>query len=225
MPSQPIIQDSNVAQHDRGCEERKRTGRNGRRRAGSFLERSRARGRYCYGSSRQAPCRTQSQGARMHGRRYLPCDSPRASWGAGYCCCCCAAETHKISPCPPVTQIAPVISPGSVIQSIENDSPSPCPVISLSNVALKDPLLPLHPPGDSLSHPGKQDRAARAPPCVCQWFVSGGGEPSSPRRMACQSCACQAGKSLAGRKASDRSSTESCSIIVASASGPAAHGK
>lgn len=79
---------------------------------------------------------------------------------------------------------------------MEHDSPCSSPVISLSNVALKDPLLPLHPPGDSLSHPGKQDRAARAPPCVCQWFVPGGGEPSSLRRMACQSCACQAGKGL-----------------------------
>lgn len=43
-------------------------------------------------------------------------------------------------------------------------------------------------------------------------------KPSSPRRMACSSCACQAGKP------SGRSSADSCcSIAAASAPGPAAH--
>lgn len=49
-----------------------------------------------------------------HGRCYLLCDSPKTSRGeVGRFCC--AAETHKISPCPPVTQISLAISAAAVI--------------------------------------------------------------------------------------------------------------
>lgn len=106
-----------VAQKARGCgEERRNEWKERQGAVGSSVERSGAcrRQQAAAAAVRPGPCRTQSRGARMHGRCYLPV-AHRGRVG-GKRGAAAAPPRHKIRPCLRVTQIS-LRSPATITKA------------------------------------------------------------------------------------------------------------